>query len=172
MGLIVGSRRVHASTNDLASAETPTSSGNDGDSRVLAILKIACTAPPQSLHGGAPVSISITVHPMLQTSAGAPCACCRTTSGAIQNALPAMPSFPPPDPDPGAAREGSPSAASDPSDPPAAPPATPPPPLDVVPARSTIVFAIPKSASLILPLFSTSTFAPLTSLWTVLCAWR
>ena len=99
------------------------------------ILNMACTCPPQSLHGGAPVSISITTHPTDHTSAGAPCVCCLTTSGAIQNVLPAMAS-----------------------------PARPP---GAVAICSTICFAMPKSASLIRPLFSTKMFAPFTSRWTV-----
>ena len=106
-GLSSGSRRRHDETRSRASSEIH--SGIVGSSPVPPILNMACTCPPQSLHGGAPVSISITTHPTDHTSAGAPCVCCLTTSGAIQNALPAMASPPrPAPPSPSAPRSVSP----------------------------------------------------------------
>jgi hypothetical protein len=142
---------------------------------------MACACPPHPLHGGSPVAISSTTHPSDQMSASAPTSLCRrTTSGAIQNALPATPALPPLAPRSGLpigrdafeavsisvsvsvsvaflSDVGAPARLSR---------------LPDAETRSTRVLAMPKSASLTLPLFSTRMFAPLTSLCATRCACR
>jgi hypothetical protein len=69
-GLRFGSRCRHSRMNSDASGDRK--SGMTGSSLELAILKMACTCPLHSLHGGLPVAISSTVHPTDQMSAATP----------------------------------------------------------------------------------------------------
>ncbi len=77
-------------------ASTERWSGSFGPPVDCAIWNIAACGSVNSLYGGAPVAISITVQPKLHISAGNPCPFCLITSGAIQYGVPMIDDNPAP----------------------------------------------------------------------------